>query len=116
MLGLKIEVERLQVARRSHINRRFLACGKIGFKLRNNLFGDFTFDCEDIRQLPVVTFGPKVGICARIDQLCVDADPAFSALHAALQQMCHAKFVSDRAQVLLGAASVLHYGRAADYF
>ena len=60
LLGLKIKVERFGIPRRPQVDRSFFACGKIGLKLSNNVFGNFTLNRENIRQIAIVMLCPKV--------------------------------------------------------
>jgi hypothetical protein len=54
-----------------------------------------------------------VGAC--IDQLRVDAHAIANALNISFQQMRHAKFLADLAQIARDSALVLHCRRAADH-
>ena len=66
-LSLQVEVERLEITRRPHVNCCFLAWGEIDFELCNDVFGNFTLNRKHVRQIPIVMLCPKVRVRFGID-------------------------------------------------
>jgi len=83
LLSSKIKIERLHIARRPYVDRRSFTRGKVGFELRDNVFGNFTLNCKDIRQIAVVVLSPDVLISSRVYQLRCYPDFVVRAANAA---------------------------------
>src|SRR4051812_13175138 len=95
----------------SFFNRRDLS-----LKLFDYFSSQLPFDCEHVRNITVVPFGPNLAVGTRIDQLRVDADATPSALHGAFQHMHDAERLRDLAQITRGTALVLQCRSATDDF
>ena len=74
----------------SHVDRRFLFRGKIGFELRHDVLGHLALDRKYVGDVAVIGLRPQMPIRAGIDQLRIYSHLPSCALHAAFQYMCDA--------------------------
>ena len=78
--------------------------------------GNLALNGEDICQIAIVTRGPKMGVVAGVDQLCVHAYFSANSLYSSFEQMRYAELLPNLAQVAGSSPLVLHHACAADYF
>src|SRR5262249_17641355 len=64
----------------------------------SNRLRDIAFDCKDVGELAVVSFGPEMRVCFRIDQLDTDAYVIGRFLYAAFENVCDAELLCHIAQ------------------
>ena len=79
-----------------------------------NFLRDLALDGKQIIQIAVVLLGPDVGIGARVDQLRIQTKMRSGSADAALQNVRHAKRISDLAKISF--AAIFHHAGAADDF
>ena len=78
----------------------FLRAGESCLQRLGDSFRDLAFDREDVGQFSIVSVGPKMRVGQRVDQLHIHAHLAVRLLHAALQNVRHAKLPRDIAQIV----------------
>ena len=94
-LRLQIKVVGREVFGRAFLDERFLLRGNRRLQLRHDGLRDFALNCEDIRQVAVVSLRPNLPIRSRIDQVRDDPQAMFGALHRSLEQIGDAELLAD---------------------
>src|SRR5512132_442059 len=91
----EVRVVSLGIAGRLNRQGSLLAAGKLGLQRLSNCFCDLAFDTEDVGELAVVSFGPKMCVSQRVDQLHIYADLVRSLLYAAFEDICDTELFCD---------------------
>ena len=81
-------------------DRTPLGTGKSRLQRIGNFRSDLAFNSENIGQLAIVSFRPKMRIALGIDQLNVDAHLVAGFPHTALQNIRDAKLLGDLRNIL----------------
>src|SRR5262245_60934469 len=116
IFGVGVEIKGSDIRRWRLFNGTLLGWRKLRLQLVGDGFCDLALDRENVCQIAIVRLCPKMRISARIDQLRVYSHTIANALNTPFHNMCHAKFISDLAQVTFRSGLVLHYRSAADDF
>ena len=101
-----VKVESRQICRRRLLNGFLLVRRQLRLQLIGDGFGDFALDGEDISQVAIVGLCPQMRVGSRVYQLRIYPNFVGSTLHAAFDDMSHAKLPSDFAQIARCAAFV----------
>src|SRR4029453_16872300 len=114
--GMNVQVVSSQISHWFLPDCRLFTRRDFGLELRDYFSSHLTFDCEHVRNITVIPFGPNLAVGTRIDQLRVDANPPARALDGTFQHMRDAERLCDLAQITAGTALVLQCRSAADDF
>ena len=93
---------------------RFLAGRKICPQLLADALRQFTLQREQIGNLAIECFSPKLGIAPRINQLSIHPDAIAGPACRALKNMCYSQCQSDFTQIARAALELLYRGAADD--
>src|SRR5205814_6915078 len=80
----------------------------------SNFLRDLGLDGEQIIDIAVVFLGPKVGVRARVNQLCIQMKIRASPPDTPLQNMRYPQIISNLTEISF--AAIFHHAVAADYF
>ena len=98
--AFEVKLVGFRILRRLFRYRGFLRAGESCLQRLGDSFRNLAFDREHIGQFSIVSVGPKMRVGQRVDQLHIHAHLIVRLLHAALQDVRHAKFPRDIAQIV----------------
>ena len=93
------KVVRLAVCGLDDIEPRLFRRTELDLQRVDNPPGHLVLNREDVAQVPIESFGPKMSPGFRLDQLRIDPDPAACAPDAAFKNCTDAKFTGDDTDV-----------------
>src|SRR5437762_1846289 len=93
---------------------RFLAGRKICPQLLADALRQFALQREQIGNLAIECFSPKLGIAPRVNQLSIHPDAVAGPACRALKNMCYSQCQADFTQVARAALELLYRGAADD--
>src|SRR5262249_38404262 len=89
--------------------------GELCLQRLRDSFGDLALDAKDVSQLPIIGFGPEMGIGLCIHQLHIDPHLISYFLHASLKNGRDTELLRDVPEIGRSALILLR-GSARDYF
>src|SRR5437667_12271450 len=66
LISARVKIESREIGSGRSLDRSLLARSKFGAELISNRLGDFTLNCKDVIQRPVVVLSPQMNILTRI--------------------------------------------------
>src|SRR5262249_45736954 len=91
----EVRVVSLCIVGRLNRQGALLAASKLSLQRLGYCFGDLALDTEDVGELAVVSFGPKMCVCQRVHQLHIYAHLICSLLYAASKNICDTELFCD---------------------
>ncbi len=105
--SFEIKLVSFRIHRRCFRDRALLRAGKPCLQRLGDRFRDFAFDCENIRQFPIVSVSPKMCVGESVDELHIHPDLIARFLHAAFQNVGHPKLLRDLGKIVRCAFEML---------
>ncbi|PYL50593.1 MAG: hypothetical protein DMF32_03795 [Verrucomicrobia bacterium] len=114
LVRAQIKNVRIGISRRFGCSQRFFVIAERCPQGIRDFIGQFSLQSKRINQSAVVTICPSLAVISRIDQLHIHHHAVAFFAHAALENIRHAKFPPDVADILNSGITKPHHGGTTD--